>query len=59
MSNDEYQQQQFWNKNTTWLVQQEKKAIKQLQKDLDTWFVLTSKCPTADKLKQEKNGKAI
>jgi hypothetical protein len=59
MSNDEYQQQQFWNKNTTWSVQQEKKAITQIQKDLDTWFVSTSKCSTADKLKQEKNGKVI
>ena len=59
MSNDEYQQQQFWNKNTTWSVQQEKKAITQIQKDLDTWFVSTSKCSTAYKLKQEKNGKAI
>lgn len=59
MSNDEYQQQQFWKKNTTWLVQQEKKAIKQLQKDLDTWFVSTSKCPTAEKLKQKKDDKTL
>jgi hypothetical protein len=54
MSNDEFQQQQFWNKNITWSVQQEKKAMKQIQKDLDTWFVSTSKCATADKIKQRK-----
>lgn len=57
MSNDEFQQQQFWNKKTKWLVQQEKKAMKQIQKDLDTWFVSTSNCSTAEKLKQQKDGK--
>lgn len=44
MSNDEYQQQQFWNKKTK----------KQVKKN-----VQEKPCPTVDKLNKEKNDKTV
>ncbi len=43
MSNDEYQQQQFWKKKV------KKKKVKKIE----------GTCPTAEKLKQQKNDKTL
>jgi hypothetical protein len=59
MSNDEYQQQQFWitNQQVKWIQEQEKLVSIRLQEDLEKWFVATSPCPTVEKLIKEKNDK--
>ena len=60
MSNDEYQQQNYWvsNSSTTWVQEQEKKALLKINEDLEKWWVSTSPCPTKLKLIL-KNDKAI
>jgi len=56
MSNDEYQQQNYWvsNSSVTWLQEQEKKTLLKINKDLENlqikWWVATSPCPTKLKL---------
>jgi len=52
MSNDEYQQQNYWvsNSSVTWLQEQEKKTLLKINKDLEKWWVATSPCPTKLKL---------
>jgi|LakMenEpi03Aug12_release.lakeMendotaPanAssembly.Ray.scaffolds.fasta_scaffold74243_7 hypothetical protein len=52
MSNDEYQQQNYWvsNSSVTWLQEQEKKTLLKINEDLEKWWVATSPCPTKLKL---------
>jgi hypothetical protein len=59
MSNDEYQQQNYWTStpSVTWVQEQEKITLLKINQDLEKFFVSTSPCPT--KLKFIKNDKTI
>jgi hypothetical protein len=53
MSNDEFQQQNYWTSTSsaTWVQDQIKIVSIKINEDLEKWFVATSTCPTVYKIK--------